>query len=100
MFRNSHLSCRPAPSTQAKCQGYKAANKNKHSTNKKHGNQQAVKVTGNLAATGLSQETMVKFLAGYAQLWLVHDAVQHSIKFGQQLAGGKVRAADGRREGQ
>jgi len=38
----------------------------------------------------VSHSAVVAFLTGPAQMMLVHEAVQHSLRFGQQLAGNQV----------
>jgi len=38
----------------------------------------------------VSHSAVVAFLTGPVQMMLVHEAVQHSLRFGQQLAGDKV----------
>lgn len=39
----------------------------------------------------VSYSAVVAFLTGPAQMMLVHEAVQHSLRFGQQLGGNQVR---------
>jgi len=49
------------------------------------GQQLAVDANGTV-----SHSAVVAFLTGPAQMMLVHEAVQHSLRFGQQLAGNQV----------